>query len=338
MTDGLDDPRDLLSPKERCDLAASILARGIVRLLALGPTERTPDRSAPGERGAPFIIGTPRPGSEPHSVVMDINPAWKAARDRRRARRQNPRPPKPPGARSAPRVSRLLAVAHRFERRLRRGEVASFAEIAAAERLTRARVTQIMDLLLLAPDIQEEVLFLPRPASRDEALNERDLRRIARAPVWSDQRRLWRELRARERVRVFFDRAVVRRARERRWGAGRRSLRVRGGVELTMRLFPGPDFVAWVLSFGDKAEVLEPASLREQVAAELARASARYRPIAEGGVSPEAPQEDVSSAEENVRAPSRPQADPRRATSGDRGHPRAGRAAPARGDGRRDRG
>jgi hypothetical protein len=339
VTDDLDDGRDFLSPRERCEQAASILVRGIRRLLAEGPADRkeTPDRPAPDERGIPFIIGT-RAGSDPRTIVMDINPAWRAAREQRRERRRNPRPPKPPGARSAPRVSRLLAVAHRFERRLRRGEVTSFAEIAAAERLTRARVTQIMDLLLLAPDLQERVLFLPRPASPDEKLSERDLRQIVRAPVWSDQRRIWAELRAREHVRVFFDDSVASRAREARWGADRHVHRVRGGIEVTTKLFPKPDFLAWVLAFGDKAEVLEPASLREQVAAELARASARYRPMVEESVSPEAPHRDVSSGEENVRAPSRPQADPRRTTSGDRGHPRARRAAPARGGGRRDRG
>ena len=236
MSDELDDPRDLLSPKERCDLAASILARGIRRLLAEGPADREGKaaRPEPDARGVPFVVGMPRPGSDPHTVVMDINPAWLAARERRRERRRNPPAPKPPGARSAPRVARLLAVAHRFERRLRRGEVASFAEIAAAERLTRARVTQIMDLLLLAPDLQEQVLFLPRPASPDEELSERDLRQIVRAPVWSDQRRIWAELRAREHVRVFFDDSVARRAREARWGADRHVHRVRSGVEMTM--------------------------------------------------------------------------------------------------------
>jgi predicted DNA-binding transcriptional regulator YafY len=42
---------------------------------------------------------------------------------------------------------------------------------------------------------------------------------------------------------------------------------VRGTTELT----------SWVLGFGDQAEVLEPESLREAVAAELSRAAARYQ-------------------------------------------------------------
>ena len=60
-----------------------------------------------------------------------------------------------------PRVARLLALAHKFQGMLDRGEVASMAELARLGCVTPARITQIMDLLLLAPDIQEEILFLP---------------------------------------------------------------------------------------------------------------------------------------------------------------------------------
>ena len=35
------------------------------------------------------------------------------------------------------------------------------AELARLGRVSRARITQIMDLLMLAPEIQEEVLHLP---------------------------------------------------------------------------------------------------------------------------------------------------------------------------------
>lgn len=61
--------------------------------------------------------------------------------------------------------------------------------------LTRARLTQLMNLLLLAPDIQEEVLALEYPAGR-ELITERTLRRLLESLVWEDQRALWAELRA----------------------------------------------------------------------------------------------------------------------------------------------
>src|SRR6266851_3593120 len=61
-----------------------------------------------------------------------------------------------------PRVSRLMALAIRFDNLIRAGEVTGYAELAALGHVTRARMSQVMCLLCLAPDIQEEVLFLPR--------------------------------------------------------------------------------------------------------------------------------------------------------------------------------
>jgi len=61
--------------------------------------------------------------------------------------------------------------------------------------VTRARVTQIMNLMHLAPDIQESVLFLPRVEQGRDQITERDLRPIAAIVDWRKQRRTWRELR-----------------------------------------------------------------------------------------------------------------------------------------------
>lgn len=60
-----------------------------------------------------------------------------------------------------PRVARLLALAHKFQRMLDSGEVRSMAELARLGGVSRARITQIMNLLMLAPQIQEELLLLP---------------------------------------------------------------------------------------------------------------------------------------------------------------------------------
>src|SRR5262249_11782504 len=61
-----------------------------------------------------------------------------------------------------PRVAKLLALAQRFEEQLREGVVTSYAELAQLGQVTPARVSQVMALLGLAPDIQEAILFLPR--------------------------------------------------------------------------------------------------------------------------------------------------------------------------------
>ena len=89
-------------------------------------------------------------------------------------------------------MARLLALAHHLRGKLDRGEVKSRAEIARLGHVTRARVTQIMNLLLLAPDIQEQILFLP-PAIRGRyPISERDLRLILRSVSFREQRRVWR--------------------------------------------------------------------------------------------------------------------------------------------------
>ena len=92
------------------------------------------------------------------------------------------------------RVSRLLALAIRFDGLLRDGAVADRAQLARLGRVTRARVTQIMNLLNLVPGIQEEILFLPRATSGREVITERTLRPIAAQPDWKRQRRMWAEL------------------------------------------------------------------------------------------------------------------------------------------------
>jgi len=95
-----------------------------------------------------------------------------------------------------PRLSRLLALALHMEDLCRRGEVADFAELARLTMVTRARMTQIMNLLLLAPDIQEEILYLPRSSGGLDPIREKAVRPIAAVPDWERQRVMWREMQA----------------------------------------------------------------------------------------------------------------------------------------------
>ena len=63
-----------------------------------------------------------------------------------------------------PRVTRLLALALRFEELLGTGVIADYAALARLGHVSQARITQIMNLLALAPSIQEEILFWPAVA------------------------------------------------------------------------------------------------------------------------------------------------------------------------------
>ena len=91
-----------------------------------------------------------------------------------------------------PRIARLMALAIRFDRLIREGEVTDQADLARLGHVTRARVTQIMNLLHLAPDIQEELLFLPRTEHGRDPICEPMVRPIAAEPDWRKQRRMWK--------------------------------------------------------------------------------------------------------------------------------------------------
>jgi len=97
-----------------------------------------------------------------------------------------------------PRVARLMALAIHFDGMLRKGVVADQSELAQICDVTQPRITQIMNLLHLAPDIQEEILFLPLVHGGRDLLTEHHLRSIIRHAAWSTQRRLWRQLRTRD--------------------------------------------------------------------------------------------------------------------------------------------
>ncbi len=92
-----------------------------------------------------------------------------------------------------PRVARLMALAIQFQDLIDRSEIRDYAALARLGYVSRARITQIMHLLHLAPDIQEAILFLPPTFGRGP-VTERHLRRLSSMIDWAEQRRLWRDL------------------------------------------------------------------------------------------------------------------------------------------------
>ena len=93
-----------------------------------------------------------------------------------------------------PRVARVLALAYRIDGMIRAGELRDLADAARAIGVTRARMTQIMNLLLLAPTIQEAILDLPLVTNGRDPVSERALRPIVAEPVWTRQLSMWNEL------------------------------------------------------------------------------------------------------------------------------------------------
>jgi hypothetical protein len=98
-----------------------------------------------------------------------------------------PASPREPVRRPA-RVARMLALAHRLQAAIDRGDYRDRAEFARQLGFTRARVTQLLDLLLIAPDVAERVVFL-EAIDGVEAPTERALRALVRRETWDEQRR-----------------------------------------------------------------------------------------------------------------------------------------------------
>jgi hypothetical protein len=99
-----------------------------------------------------------------------------------------PPPGRTPSRRPA-RIAQLLALAHHIQRAIDRGTFESQSDVARRLGLTTARVTQVMNLLLLAPDIKERLLEL-EAVNGLEAISEKQLRALSGARDWPEQRRL----------------------------------------------------------------------------------------------------------------------------------------------------
>ena len=124
-------------------------------------TVRLPARRRGGRRG-PAVGGDVAPGA-PHAAT-------------------------PPIPERIPRVARVLALAHHWQGQIRSGAVRDQADLARLVGVSRARVTQVMNLLWLAPDIQEAVLG----GKVDGPGVEKALRAVAEVPLWTEQRRIYR--------------------------------------------------------------------------------------------------------------------------------------------------
>jgi hypothetical protein len=89
-----------------------------------------------------------------------------------------------------------MALAIKIDGLIASGAMTDQAEVARAGCITRARATQIMNLLHLAPDIQEAILDMPPVSEGRDPVAERDLRPIAAETEWGRQREMWRAMRS----------------------------------------------------------------------------------------------------------------------------------------------
>jgi hypothetical protein len=116
-----------------------------------------------------------------------------------------------------PRITRLLALALKFEELIGSGVVRNYAMLAQVGQVSRSRLTQMTSLLNLAPDIQEEILFLRPEEARQFRISELSVRKLTATLLWSQQREQWRNLR--RPTRNSSDEALERTPEEVRGGA-----------------------------------------------------------------------------------------------------------------------
>jgi len=138
---------------------------------------------------------TTEDAAEPAAPALRVTAKFKRPGDRRKTMRPVTRQEIDEERANRPTSAAiLLATAHRLEEVLRSGQAASLAELARTVGVTVPRISQILSLLLLAPDIQEAVLAQRGVVDRKLVPSERELRRIAAEADWELQRVAWRAL------------------------------------------------------------------------------------------------------------------------------------------------
>ena len=99
--------------------------------------------------------------------------------------------PKPPAR--IPRIARLMALAIHYQEMLRTGETTDMIELSRSAKVSQPRMSQIMALNLLAPDIQTELLILPPQSKGKPFLHEKRIRPITAMLEWTEQRVAWHQ-------------------------------------------------------------------------------------------------------------------------------------------------
>src|SRR5205823_4364460 len=131
--------------------------------------------------------------NEPKTVQCAVH-FEREARGRKRIEpgAEQPSAALPPGR--VPRLARFMALAVRLDAQLRQGVLKDCAEVARLGHVTGARVSQILSLVNLAPEIQEAILFLPRTQRGRDRVILSEVMPIAMELDWKRQRRAWRRL------------------------------------------------------------------------------------------------------------------------------------------------
>lgn len=98
---------------------------------------------------------------------------------------------KPKPKKRTQRISKLMAMAICFKEILNADSSRDMADLAVAGQVSRARMSQIMNMNLLAPSIQKELIALPKTTSAIDIISIIKIQKIALEPDWQLQRKMW---------------------------------------------------------------------------------------------------------------------------------------------------
>ena len=99
-----------------------------------------------------------------------------------------------------PRITHTVARAVLFEHSIANGEAADFSDLARLTAITRERVSQVMKMMWLAPDIHDDLLRLPPVRRGDFSIMVPEVTTIADEVLWEDQRILWSNLKQKKKL------------------------------------------------------------------------------------------------------------------------------------------
>ena len=87
-----------------------------------------------------------------------------------------------------------MALAIHYQEMLRTGEATDMIELARRAKVSQPRMSQIMALNLLAPDIQTTLLNIPPQSKGKPFLHEKRIRPITAMHDWTNQRFAWQQI------------------------------------------------------------------------------------------------------------------------------------------------
>jgi len=93
-----------------------------------------------------------------------------------------------------PYITRLMALAIQCDELLRSGKIRDLAHLAEVGNVSQPRISQILGLTMLAPEIQETLLFLPRISKGKAEISEKVIRSVTLLDDWAEQRKAWEKL------------------------------------------------------------------------------------------------------------------------------------------------